>query len=76
MHQVINLDTSGLDALQSLLTQLEKRGATLIIAEPNEQPMSLLQRSGFLQEMGPHNVFEHLDDALAALVSRHTPTHD
>ena len=76
MHQVINLDTSGLDSLQSLLTQLDKRGATLIIAEPNEQPMSLLRRSGFLQEMGPHNVFEHLDDALAALRSRHTPSPD
>jgi SulP family sulfate permease len=76
MHQVINLDTSGLDSLQSLLTQLEKRGATLIIAEPNEQPMSLLRRSGFLQVMGAHNVFEHLDDALAALRSRHTPEAD
>jgi SulP family sulfate permease len=76
MHQVINLDTSGLDALQSLLNQLDKRGATLIIAEPNEQPMSLLRRSGFLQAMGPHNVFEHLDDALAALQSRHTPKPD
>ena len=76
MHQVINLDTSGLDSLQSLLTQLEKRGATLIIAEPNEQPMSLLRRSGFLQVMGAHNVFEHLDDALAELRSRHTPQPD
>jgi len=76
MHQVINLDTSALDALQSLLNQLDKRGATLIIAEPNEQPMSLLRRSGFLQAMGPHNVFEHLDDALAALQSRHTPKPD
>jgi SulP family sulfate permease len=76
MHQVINLDTSGLDSLQSLMTQLEKRGATLIIAEPNEQPMSLLRRSGFLQTMGPHNVFEHLDDALAALRRRHTPSPD
>ena len=76
MHQVINLDTSGLDSLQSLLTQLEKRGATLIIAEPNEQPMSLLRRSGFLQVMGAHNVFEHLDDALAELRSRHTPEPD
>jgi len=76
MHQVINLDTSGLDSLQSLLTQLEKRGATLIIAEPNEQPMSLLRRSGFLQVMGAHNVFEHLDDALAALRRRHTPEAD
>jgi len=76
MHQVINLDTSGLDSLQSLLAQLEKRGATLIIAEPNEQPMSLLRRSGFLQVMGAHNVFEHLDDALAALRRRHTPDPD
>jgi SulP family sulfate permease len=76
MHQVINLDTSGLDSLQSLMTQLEKRGATLIIAEPNEQPMSLLRRSGFLQTMGPHNVFEHLDDALEALRRRHTPSPD
>jgi SulP family sulfate permease len=76
MHQVINLDTSGLDSLQSLMSRLEKRGATLIIAEPNEQPMSLLRRSGFLQVMGAHNVFEHLDDALAALRRRHTPEPD
>jgi len=66
MHQVINLDTTGLDALETLLRMLRKRGGRLIIAEPTEQPLSLMRRSGFLDELGPGNLFDALDDALAA----------
>jgi SulP family sulfate permease len=71
MHQVINLDTTGLDALETLLEQLHRQGAALVIAEPTEQPLSLLTRSGFLDRMGRHNLFEHLDEALVALRARH-----
>jgi SulP family sulfate permease len=71
MHQVINLDTTGLDALETLLTQLQGRGGELLIAEATEQPRSLLVRSGFLERMGPQNLFDGLDDALQALRERH-----
>jgi SulP family sulfate permease len=71
MHQLINLDTTGLEALESLLHQLDKRGGTLVIAEPTEQPRSLLHRSGFVERMGPQHLFDDLDAALAALRERH-----
>jgi SulP family sulfate permease len=71
MHQVISLDTTGLDALESLLERLHRRGGTLVIAEPTEQPLSLLERSGFVERMGAMNVFDDLDAALAALRARH-----
>lgn len=70
LHQVINLDTTGLDALESLHRMLVRRGGRLVIAEPNPQPYSLLKRSGFLEELGPDAVFEELDEALAALSGR------
>jgi SulP family sulfate permease len=71
MSRVINVDTTGLDALETLHEQLHKRGGTLVLAEPTEQPMSLLRRSGVLERIGPHNVFEAMDEALAALRDRH-----
>jgi SulP family sulfate permease len=70
MAKVINLDTTGLDALESLHRLLVRRGGRLVIAEPNPQPLSLIRRSGFLEELGPDAVFEELDEALAALSAR------
>ena len=67
LHQVINLDTTGLDALQTLHRMLAKRGGRLVVAEPNEQPLSLMRRSGFLEELGPDSVFDDLQAALATL---------
>jgi sulfate permease, SulP family len=64
LHQLINLDTTGLEALEGLHKMLRQRGGKLVLAELNEQPASLIRRSGFLDALGADNVFEHLDDAL------------
>jgi SulP family sulfate permease len=66
MHQVINFDTTGLDALEALHKHLAKRGGRLILVAPNEQPLSLLKRSGFLEEIGEAQVFATIDEALEA----------
>jgi SulP family sulfate permease len=66
MHQVINFDTTGLDALEALYKHLAKRGGRLILVDPNEQPLSLLKRSGFLTEIGEAHVIATIDEALAA----------
>lgn len=67
LHQVISLDTTGLDSLRSLQRFLQKREARLVIAAANEQPLSLLERSGFTTELGPQGLFVSVADALSAL---------
>jgi len=44
---LISLDTTGLDALEQLLKTVAKRGGHLGIVGLNEQPRSLMERSGF-----------------------------
>jgi SulP family sulfate permease len=64
LHQLVNLDTTGLDSLESLRKHLERRGARLVLIDPNEQPRSLLERSGFVGRLGAHGMFATLDEAL------------
>jgi SulP family sulfate permease len=45
--QLISLDTTGLDALEQLHKALEKRGGHLSMVGLNEQPSSLIHRTGF-----------------------------
>ncbi|MDO4681451.1 MAG: SulP family inorganic anion transporter [Lautropia sp.] len=69
MHQLINLDTTGLDALQALNRVITEDGGRLIIVAPNQQPLSLFRRSGFLEELGPENLFTTLSDVYRELQS-------
>lgn len=65
LHQVVNLDTTGLDTLESLLRILRKRGGSLILAGLNSQPGSLVFRSGFSDQIGDDNIVVDLDEAWA-----------
>lgn len=51
--QLISLDTTGLDALEQLHKSLDKRGGHLSITGLNEQPHSLIERSGFAARLHP-----------------------
>ncbi len=64
MAQLIQLDTTGLEGLESLLDKLKKRGCTLIVCGLNSQPGSLLYRSGFIDHLGDDNVCTDLGHAL------------
>ena len=63
MHQLINIDTSGIDALKALNKSLNKHGGQLLVCCANNQPSSLMVRSGFIDEIGPENSLETLDMA-------------
>ncbi len=52
MHRLVSLDTSGLDALQQLHRTLKRRDIGLVLANVNEQPLSLIHRSGFDAMLG------------------------
>ena len=64
MDKVINIDTTGLDILQTLHRDLKKTGATLILCDLNSQPGSLVFRSGFLDKLGDENVAGNITEAL------------
>lgn len=63
MHRLISLDTSGLDALEQLHKALDKRGIALVLANVNEQPLSLIRRGGFEAAIGPENIVPTLEEA-------------
>lgn len=62
---LISLDTTGVDALDTLRRQLARQGGTLILAGPHEQPSSMLARSGFVQRLGAENVVSDMPAALS-----------
>ena len=62
MHRLISLDTSGLEALEQLHRTLQRRGIALVLANVNEQPLSLMRRSGFEALIGA----EHIVPTVAA----------
>jgi SulP family sulfate permease len=64
MHRLIAMDTSGLDALEQLQRTLARRGIALWLAEVNEQPRSLMQRSGFAAHLGEQAIAPTLAEAL------------
>jgi SulP family sulfate permease len=64
MHKVFNVDTTGLEILETLHRKLARSGKVLIIAEPADQPRSLFERSGFIERLGAANVAADLAGAL------------
>jgi SulP family sulfate permease len=65
MHQLISIDTSATDALNTLAQHLKKQGSQLIICALNRQPESLMLRSGFISEIGPENKVANLSEAFS-----------
>lgn len=64
LHQLINLDTTGLEALENLYKTLGKCDSSLILCQANDQPKSLMMRSGFLERIGKDHYFETLVEAI------------
>ena len=74
MHRLISMDTSGLDALDHLHRTLKKQGVALVLADVNEQPLSLMRRSGFAASLGEDSIVARLPEALARAAAGPSPT--
>ena len=68
MHRLISMDTSGIDAMEQLHAVLKRQGIGLVLANVNEQPLSLIRRSGFEARLGA----EHIVPTVAAAFERST----
>lgn len=64
MHQLINMDATALDTLDTIRKTLEKKGSQLILCVPDRQPLDLMRRTGFLDRLQPENVKLTLAEAV------------
>ncbi len=64
MRAVPSLDSTGLNALETLYKKCKKQGVKLILSHVNEQPLQVMRKSGFYDMIGEDNFCPHIDDAL------------
>jgi sulfate permease, SulP family len=64
MHRLISMDTSGLDALTQLHRTLKRQQIALVLANVNEQPLSLIRRAGFDAVLGADAIVPTVAEAL------------
>lgn len=65
MQHLVNLDTTGLEALEGICHSLHKRGCAVILCNLNHQPASLIHRAGFDEVLGINNLCADIYSALA-----------
>ena len=64
LHQVISLDNTALETLETLRAALQRRGGQLLLCGLNEHPAEQVARSTFGAALGPQNCLPHLAAAL------------
>jgi SulP family sulfate permease len=65
MRAVLAMDATGLNALEDVYDRLHRHGKHLILSAPHTQPLLVMDKSGFLDEIGRENVCADVDAALA-----------
>ena len=64
MQRLVSMDTSGLDALEQMQRTLHRQEVALVLANVNEQPLSLIRRSGFEAVIGAENIVPNIAAAV------------
>ncbi|MDR2136480.1 MAG: STAS domain-containing protein [Treponema sp.] len=60
------IDSTGIAALESFVSQCRARKIKLCIAEIREQPLKALRKAGLVDDLGPDRFFDTLDEAIEA----------
>ena len=74
IHRLVLIDTSGIDALHPLWRQLQRQNVGVVLARVNEQPLSLMRRSGFEAVIGSEHIAISLDAALVGAAAHAAAT--
>ncbi len=65
MRSVTSLDATAMNALENLHKECLKQDVRLIFSHVNTQPMEVMKKSGFADDIGEENFCSHIDDALS-----------
>ena len=77
MRKVNVMDATGLNALEDLYEKLQLHHRHLILSALQPQPYQVLEKAGFLAQLGSENVCTDIDSALtrAKAILAETPAH-
>lgn len=64
MRGVPAIDATAMHSLEQLYENCKKHNVTMVLSHVNEQPMSVMEKSGFVDLVGRENFRPHIDDAL------------
>ncbi|MEQ9104770.1 MAG: SulP family inorganic anion transporter [Rhodothermales bacterium] len=64
MRHVLALDATGLRVLEEFLSDSAKHGTSVVLSGIHAQPLVLLERSGFMDRIGPENVHSAFEQAV------------
>lgn len=65
MHNVPAMDVSAIRTLTAGLNACKDKNVVLLISHVNEQPLSVMRKSGFIDALGEENILPNIDAALA-----------
>ncbi len=65
MRSVTSLDATAMNALENLHKKCLKQDVQLILSHVNTQPLEVMKKSGFADNIGEEYFCEHIDDALS-----------
>ncbi|MBR3780396.1 MAG: sulfate permease [Clostridia bacterium] len=65
MRNVPALDSTAMRALNEIYSTCKKSDLTLILSHTNEQPLAVMKKAGFYDEVGEENFLPNIDEALA-----------
>ncbi len=66
MRNVPTLDETAMRAFRQVYSVCKEKDVKLFISHANEQPISVMKKDGFYDDLGEDNFFPHIDAALAA----------
>ncbi len=64
LHLVTAMDTTGMNALESVVERMQNRGGTVILSGIHRQPFSLLKKANFIDAIGRENFCATFDESL------------
>ena len=65
MRNVPALDITAMRALNDIYATCNSKGLRLVLSHTNEQPLSVMKKSGFFERVGEENFLPNIDEALA-----------
>jgi len=65
LHLVTAMDATGMNALESIVERMRRRGGTVILSGIHQQPLQMLRKAGFIDVIGRENFRATFDESLA-----------
>lgn len=65
MRSVPAMDVTAFRSLKEVWRACNRKGIVMILSHVNEQPMKMMTKAGFIEELGNENVCENIDAAIS-----------